>query len=402
VALTITVPPPGKPAETPKGVVFPQPPALRLTAPGIDYTFGGLTTTDPSYLTHLKALFNRLAVQVEQEQQDSALKLEALASGPSVAAFVYAAWFALLARQLTNAMLQGLRNFQYDPKANAGATLAVMLADLNGQLGTPGAVDAATLLAANPRHPLNGGKALQVTGAPLTAGAARKLRRHRRARLLAALGRLLRRPDAGGAQPRRTAGGRRLLHAGRRRSRRRSNRTRSRRSPTASPAACLPRCCPPPTSRRRFRCSPAWRSSHLHSRTPPSPTTRWRTCRTLRRHGGQLCGGRQRRQRSPDCSCSTPPTNRFLAAPHLTTASVQALVGRSAALRRLPPCLGHALALHAARPAPADRRRDAGRAGAVRRRHCGRLCVHGRRSRPLRADRAGSSPCPRPCRPTTR
>lgn len=172
VAVTITVPPPAAPSTAPKGVVFPPPPNLRLQAPGIDYSFGGLTTTDPSYLSDLKALFNRLAVQVEKEQQGAAPRLEALAAtGPSIAGFVYAAWFALLARQLTNAMLQGLRNFQYDPKANAGGSLAAMLADLNSQLGTPGAVNAATLLVANPRHPLNGGKRLQVTGAPLTAGA---------------------------------------------------------------------------------------------------------------------------------------------------------------------------------------------------------------------------------------
>ncbi len=172
-AVTLTVPPSTNQATTPQGVVFPPPPQLTLTAPGISYSFGGLTTTDPTYLSQLKALFNRLAVQVEQEVADAGPKLEALgAAGPSVAGFVYGAWFALLARQMTNAMLQGLRAFQYDPAINgkANGTLAAMLADLNVQLGGADPVDAPTLLVANGRHPLNTGKALGVTGALLTAG----------------------------------------------------------------------------------------------------------------------------------------------------------------------------------------------------------------------------------------
>ncbi|TMJ14504.1 MAG: hypothetical protein E6G94_09565, partial [Alphaproteobacteria bacterium] len=152
-------------------MVLPAPPGLSLSAPGLSYALGGLTVTGSAYLKALKALFNQLAVQVEQEQKGGEAEAMLAAADPqdSIAGFVYGAWFAMLARQIAQAMLQGLRSYHYQP-ATPGETVSASLAALATQLGS--GIDAATLFEANPRHPLAPGATLQVGGASLTSGTA--------------------------------------------------------------------------------------------------------------------------------------------------------------------------------------------------------------------------------------
>lgn len=172
VTMDVTVPDTSKrPEKAPSGVVFAVPPQLRLTVQNsADYAFGDFNVTVPGYLDDLRQEFQKLAVLVEEEDKN---RLEAALEGmgPSVAAFLQGAWFAMLARQVANAMQQALRSYNYDASATAGGTIQALLDDLNAKLGLSGAdiVDPPHLFLANPQHKLQIGKGIAIIGAPLIA-----------------------------------------------------------------------------------------------------------------------------------------------------------------------------------------------------------------------------------------
>jgi hypothetical protein len=173
VTMDVTVPDTSKKPDTvSSGVVFAVPPELHLNvANSADYAFGDFNVTVPGYLEALREQFKQLAVLVEEENKN-ALEARLEGFGPSVAAFLQGAWFAMLARQVANAMQQALRSYHYDATAKAGGTIQALLDDLNTQLGLSGtdvAIDAVHLFLANPQHKLQAGKGITVAGAPLIA-----------------------------------------------------------------------------------------------------------------------------------------------------------------------------------------------------------------------------------------
>ncbi|HKP77321.1 MAG TPA: hypothetical protein VJT67_17445, partial [Longimicrobiaceae bacterium] len=163
----------------PDTTYFPVPGQLRLTIPayptsaqpggpaypGYDYTFAGYNQVSTDKLKELRAYFDALAVQVQEEMdREQATRLSATDEGVSMAEWMFSDYFLLLARQMAQAARDALRTFKY-PIA-AGDTPAGILAWANqtGQLAGDDALTLLELFSANPTHPLDpkAGKALTV------------------------------------------------------------------------------------------------------------------------------------------------------------------------------------------------------------------------------------------------
>ncbi|HEX6371222.1 MAG TPA: hypothetical protein VF006_20045 [Longimicrobium sp.] len=104
------------------GAFFPMAPELSLNVPAfggnpaLSYTFGGYNSLSQQGAANLRTYFDQLAVQVEQEQQQQGVQGRAMLStdpNASVAGFVYADYFLFLARQMIDALSDGLRDYKY-------------------------------------------------------------------------------------------------------------------------------------------------------------------------------------------------------------------------------------------------------------------------------------------------
>ncbi|WP_198539948.1 hypothetical protein, partial [Streptomyces sp. CT34] len=158
-------------ATTPKpAAVFPMPPGLRFTLPsGTSYTLDGYNTIGTGALKALRADFNKLLVQAQTEKPAPAPpSANTDAQSLSVASWVFADFFLLLARQMVQAARSGLRTFTY-PLSN-GATAKDARTWIAGRGGPK--LHLYDVLAANAAHPLATGSGSTVTiGAICAAGA---------------------------------------------------------------------------------------------------------------------------------------------------------------------------------------------------------------------------------------
>ncbi len=108
---------------------FPMPAAMSMSIPDLNYsyTFGGYNTIAATDLPLLQAYFNQIAVQVQKEQQAQRFLAMAIEDVPSlsVAGFVFADYFLLIARQMIADLQAGLRDYKFPYVATNGALPSV-------------------------------------------------------------------------------------------------------------------------------------------------------------------------------------------------------------------------------------------------------------------------------------
>jgi hypothetical protein len=150
--------------------LFPMVPALQLTVPDpqdsgkpplLQYQFSEFNRLSEDYLRNLASYFDKLAVQVQRENQPPAAlkRLAEEQDQSSMASFVFADYFLLIARQMVQAARDALRNYQYpiDP----ALTVEGILEDLK-----KGGADytAFCLFEANSDHQLTVQKTVWIPG----------------------------------------------------------------------------------------------------------------------------------------------------------------------------------------------------------------------------------------------
>ncbi len=134
VAMTLSGPSDATSATTVNAAFFPMPGAVQLTIPaygnfpGWSYAFGAYNTIATADLPLLQKYFSQIAVQVQKEQKAGQTFALADAGGVtslSVAGFVFADYFLLIARQMIANMQAGLRDYKYPYVASGGALPSV-------------------------------------------------------------------------------------------------------------------------------------------------------------------------------------------------------------------------------------------------------------------------------------
>lgn len=160
--------------------VFPMPPELTLKVPSyngsmdLEWKFSEFNSLDDQYREDLRTRFDKLAVQVEEEMEtESDRRLlssgELDSPGRSMASFVFADYFLLLARQMVQNARDGLRNFQYligtSGEPAKPETVLSIIAWVNGRMAPKSdAFKAEDLFEANGQHPLNPEKNIEIQG----------------------------------------------------------------------------------------------------------------------------------------------------------------------------------------------------------------------------------------------
>ncbi|MGD8958260.1 MAG: LysM domain-containing protein [Desulfobacteraceae bacterium] len=180
---------PGTRQGRPDAAVFPMPPELVLElstggAPHKRYRFDRFSSLDQGYIRALRDHLDRLSVQVARKMRPNGADDRAAASpregSPlSMAGFVFADYFLVIARQMLQAALDVLRNLTYPLRpgdtvdavvawvaANGGRVLGGDAEDRQGEA----AYSAEALFEANARHPLTGGLDLRIDGVSYRVG----------------------------------------------------------------------------------------------------------------------------------------------------------------------------------------------------------------------------------------
>lgn len=146
----------------------PTPPAATVDT-DVVYQFSQFNSLSPEYLKTLRTYFDQLAVQVQQEQGNSATpQVTDAGSQPSMATFVFADEFLLIARQMIRGVQDALRNYQLPvPPTSPADTVATI--NHNAKLPTNGTgglepYTVAELFEANKDHPLTAGTPLTIEG----------------------------------------------------------------------------------------------------------------------------------------------------------------------------------------------------------------------------------------------
>lgn len=141
------------------GVFFPAAPELTVHMPSFNgsptysYAFGKANACGANYLKALNAYFQELKVQIQAEREGSggSQALRAEATTFSVAEYVFSDYFTMIARQVVQAMRDGLANFLLPLPDFAGKTANQIVE----HIGAFDAYSLAELFAANVKHPLN-------------------------------------------------------------------------------------------------------------------------------------------------------------------------------------------------------------------------------------------------------
>ncbi|HEY3733516.1 MAG TPA: hypothetical protein VGL63_06345 [Streptosporangiaceae bacterium] len=146
--------------------LFPMPPGLILNIPAYgsggrtSYPLSGYNSIGQEGLAYLRAYFDELAVQVSAETPAGQQAADATAM--SMAQWVQADYFLLVARQMSQLALDALRTYRY--RLVNGETVSQILANINDAAGLDGAdaVTATDLFSANAVHPLTTGTSLVI------------------------------------------------------------------------------------------------------------------------------------------------------------------------------------------------------------------------------------------------
>jgi hypothetical protein len=181
VRFTVGLPPDRD--DTADATYFPMAPRVRLTVPaygagypGSDYTFAGYNAIDGDGLGALRRYFDQLAIQVQSEAPPAPRALGPVVDRLSMAEWIEADYFLLLARQLVQAARDGLRDFQYPlaPGDTPGG-----IADWVNRNGAPeggGPYTFQDLFVANPGHALTPGARLTIGARHAIASSAETFR----------------------------------------------------------------------------------------------------------------------------------------------------------------------------------------------------------------------------------
>ncbi|MEQ9404784.1 MAG: hypothetical protein RIM99_14425 [Cyclobacteriaceae bacterium] len=148
---------------------FPMVPSLAFHVPSygseyaeLGYAYAEYNSISDSYINELRKYFDQLAVKVEGKDYD-AVKL-AETKGISIASFVFADYFSLIARQMVQMAINSLKNYTYAIKPDDSPALIVNWINEQGQLAGEQAFTIEQLFENNSTHPLNEGKSIQVDG----------------------------------------------------------------------------------------------------------------------------------------------------------------------------------------------------------------------------------------------
>lgn len=166
--MNVSLPP--ERADSADATYFPLPGSLTLSYPdqnGTDgrqtYSFAGYNSIDDAGLAALRAYFDALAIQVEQEQSGPRLRSAALGSTSlSMSEWIRGDYMLLIARQMVQALKDGLRN--YHVPITPGLTPHDIVTGANTAAGLSGAeqITVADLFTANQSHPLAAARTLTI------------------------------------------------------------------------------------------------------------------------------------------------------------------------------------------------------------------------------------------------
>ena len=156
-------------------VFFPAPPGAALNVgdygdwKGFNYSFGSYNSSSDKYLQGLNDYFKQLKIQVEQEENGSQAKAMADTSGSSIADFVFGDYFALVATQALQALINGLDNFKWVINEKKKVGEIVKWVNDTGNLSGDDIFSAGMLFAANKDHNLKADRAFTISGMTWTS-----------------------------------------------------------------------------------------------------------------------------------------------------------------------------------------------------------------------------------------
>ena len=157
------------------GTVFPMPPLLELNLPaygdkypGTSYKFAEYNSLSANYLQDLRTYFNQLSVSAKRPGENVAATsatTQPTGTPLSLADFVFTDYFLLLARQMVQALADGLRAYTYVIQQGQSSDQVVEWVNTTGQLDPAEAYTLGRLFDDNQEHLLTVGKSLLICGA---------------------------------------------------------------------------------------------------------------------------------------------------------------------------------------------------------------------------------------------
>lgn len=171
--MTVKLPDAVKSADSPppSATYFPMPPSLTLNLPaygkdypGYSYAFSEYNSLTADTVKNLRAYFDDLAVQVEREMNSADQMMATAVSDEQTAmsGWIVTDYFLLLARQMTQAAREGLRDFKYPIQTDQTANAVIAWINERGELTGDQTYTLQDLFAANTTHEFTPGSALTV------------------------------------------------------------------------------------------------------------------------------------------------------------------------------------------------------------------------------------------------
>jgi len=167
--VTMTFSHPADNKGTANAAYFPVAPKLSMTLPAMDmmepltYSFDKYNALSDSYIDDLRKYFDELAVQLQQNQHDSLLRDAAVKNDPeSLATFIYADYFLLIARQMVHNAQNALSAFQYHMIQGQTPEDIVKWINKTGQFNGGYTFKVNDLFEENKSHVLTTGKTINV------------------------------------------------------------------------------------------------------------------------------------------------------------------------------------------------------------------------------------------------
>lgn len=156
---------------------FPIAPKLGISLPAfgqqpaLNYSFDAYNALSGSYVHDLRAYFDELAVKMQEEQRSARLLMSedvVLNHPESLATFIYADYFLMIARQMIQNALDALHTFQYQIQDNQSVRDILTWINSNGQFGQSFSYTMADLFDSNKAHSLNADRSIKLNMAIYT------------------------------------------------------------------------------------------------------------------------------------------------------------------------------------------------------------------------------------------